>query len=269
MAASRAFGTVAVAISAVLCVGCRQLQDSLLYHPVASPRALPAAPRGWNVESLALERPGGVELRGWLVKPPGVSATPLVYFGGNGEEISWLIPVSDRLGNHALALVNYRGYGDSTGRPSEAALLADAVALVDALRARSDIDGDRVALMGRSLGAGVAVHVASVRAVERVVLVSPYDSIAAVAATHFPAALVRVVVSDRYDSASLAPAVRAPLLVIVAGNDDIIPVAHSRRLHALWGGPKQWLELRHAGHNDLQDYDEYWQAIAAFLGAAR
>ena len=268
MAAFRALGIVALVTSVVL-GACRQLQDGLLYHPVAAPNGTPLPPRGWTIERLALTRPGDVELRGWLVKPPGVPAAPLVYFGGNGEEISWLVPMSDRLGGRAFALVNYRGYGESTGHPSEAALVSDAVALVDALRARADIDGTQLAVMGRSLGTGVAVHVASKRAVDRIVLVSPYDSIAAVATAHFPAALVRAVLSDRYDCATLAPALRAPLLAIAAGRDDIIPIAHSRHLFALWGGAKRWIELPQAGHNDLQEYPEYWRAIAAFLAPAR
>ena len=119
--------------------------------------------------------------------------------------------------------------------------------------------------MGRSLGSAIAVHVAAHRPVERVVLISPYDSIAAVATHHFPAALVNAIVSDRYDAAALAPRIRAPLLAIAAGRDDVIPIVHSRRLYDAWGGPKQWLELPLAGHNDLQAHDEYWQAIGKFL----
>jgi pimeloyl-ACP methyl ester carboxylesterase len=267
MSPMRSLGLTALVVSLAV-GGCRQIQDSLLYHPVAAPGTPPMPPRGWSVETLVLPRPDAVELRGWLVRPPGSAAPLLVYFGGNGEEVSWQVPVADRLGDRALAGVNYRGYGQSSGRPSESALLADAVALVEHLQSRSDVDGARVALMGRSLGSGVAVHVASRVAVERVVLVSPYDSIAAVAASHFPAALVRIVLSDRYDAIALAPRSDAPLLAVAAGRDDIIPLAHSQRLFAAWRGEKHWLEVARAGHNDLQEYPEYWQAIAAFLAPA-
>jgi pimeloyl-ACP methyl ester carboxylesterase len=262
--ASRTLGLAAIALSAVF-GGCRQVQDSLLYYPTAAPRAPPAPPQGWSADLITLARPGGIELRGWLVKPAGPPAPLLLYFGGNAEEVSWLIATANRVGRRAVALVNYRGYGTSSGKPAEAALKDDGLALYDALVARSDVDGTAVAVMGRSLGTGIAVHVAAQRPVDRVVLISPYDSIAAVAAHHFPAALVRAVLLDRYDTAALAPSIRAPMIAIAASRDDVIPVEYSRRLHALWGGPKQWLELPRAGHNDLQEYPEYWRSIEAFL----
>jgi uncharacterized protein len=264
MSASRTFGLAAIALSAVF-GGCRQVQDSLLYYPAAAPRAPPAPPQGWSVEPVTLARPGDIELSGWLVKPAGPPAPLLLYFGGNAEEVSWQIASANRVGRWAVALVNYRGYGKSSGKPAEAALKDDGVALYDALVARSDVDSGTVAVMGRSLGAGIAVHVAAHRPVDRVVLISPYDSIAAVAAHHFPAALVRAVLVDRYDAAALAPSIRAPMIAIAAGRDNTIPVENSRRLHAVWGGPKQWLELPRAGHNDLQEYPEYWRSIEAFL----
>ena len=264
MAATRLFGVAAIAVSAVF-MGCRQVQDSLLYYPVTRTGALPPAPDGYVIEPLAMKIDDGVELRGWLVRPNVAPAPLLFYYGGNAEEVSWLIAMAPRFGDYAIALVNYRGYGESTGRPSEAALFADALSAFDKLAARGDIDKTRVAVMGRSLGSGVAVHVAAHRNVDRVVLVSPYDSVADVARVHFPAALVRFVLTDRYDSAALAPNIDAPLLAIAAGRDTIIPASHSRRLYDLWRGKKQWLELPQADHNDLQEYPDYWRAIAAFL----
>src|SRR4030095_393418 len=132
MSATRAFGLVAVALSAAI-GGCRQTQDSLLYYPTSAPATPPSAPPGWTVESLALTRPDNVELRGWFVKPATIAAPLLIYFGGNAEEISAQIPTVNRLGGRAVALVNYRGYGRSTGRPSEAALTSDALAIFDAM----------------------------------------------------------------------------------------------------------------------------------------
>ena len=81
----------------------------------------------------------------------------------------------------------------------------------------------------------------------------------------FPATLVRWVLYDRYESAALAPGIKVPMLAIAGARDDIIPIEHSRRLYALWGGDKQWLELPGAGHNDLQEHSQYWPAIATFL----
>jgi pimeloyl-ACP methyl ester carboxylesterase len=109
------------------------------------------------------------------------------------------------------------------------------------------------------------VRLAAQRPVDRVVLVSPYDSIEAVGAHYFPAALVRAVIADRYDAKSHAPALRIPMLAIVAGSDEVIPVERSRSLHDAWGGPKRWVEVPRAGHNDLHEHAPFWREIGAFL----
>lgn len=265
MAVTRAIALMTIAL-AVLLGGCKQIQDSLLYYPARLYGAPPSPPTGWTVEPLSFERPDNVELHGWLVKRVAAGPLPLVlYFGGNAEEVSWQIASVDRLGAGAIALVNYRGYGRSTGSPSEAALLGDALAVHDALAQRADIDRARMAVMGRSLGTGVAVHVAANRPIERAVLISPYDSIEAVGRAHFPAWLVRMVLQDRYDAAQLAPSIRAPLLAIVAGRDEIIPVERSRSLFDAWAGAKRWVELPGSGHNHVQEFPQYWKAISSFL----
>ena len=254
----------AAALAFAMLTGCRALQNALLFHPQPLPVAVPSPPAGWRAEPIALERPGDVTVRGWLVVPPGTPARAVAYFGGNAEEVSWLVAHADRFGARAVALVNYRGFGESGGKPAEEALVGDALALFDALSARPDIRGG-IAAMGRSLGAGIAVRLAAARPVDRVVLVSPYDSIEAVASHYFPSALVRAVIADRYDAKAHAPALRVPMLAVVAGGDEVVPVERSKRLHDAWGGPKRWLELPGAGHNDLQDHAPFWRGIDAFL----
>jgi len=247
--------------------GCRPLQNALLFYPRPLATPVPAPPSGWRVEPISLERPGGVTVRGWLVAPPAVPARAVAYFGGNAEEVSWLVAHADRFGGRAVALVNYRGFGESGGKPAEDALVGDAVALFDGLSARPDIRGG-IAAMGRSLGTGIAVRLAAQRPVDRVVLVSPYDSIEAVGAHYFPSVLVRAVIADRYDAKAHAPALRIPMLAVVAGSDEVIPVERSRSLHDAWGGPRRWLELPRAGHNDLQEHEPFWREIGAFLAKA-
>jgi hypothetical protein len=265
--AHRALGLgLAVALTLML-TGCRTLQNALLFHPRTLVGPVPAAPPGWRVEPLALARPDGVTLRGWRVSPPAPTAKAVVYFGGNAEEVSWLVASADRFGGRALVLVNYRGFGASEGSPSEEALAGDAIAWHDAVARDAGGAPVAVAAMGRSVGTGIAVHLAAARPVDRVVLVSPYDSIAAVATHHFPAALVRAVVVDRYDALSLAPRLAMPMLAVVAGRDDIIPVERSHRLVDAWGGPKRVVTIPRAGHNDLQADPAYWREIGAFLAA--
>ena len=122
----------------------------------------------------------GVALRGWLLNPQNERL--VIYYGGNGEELSLNIEQYKRLEDVAFLLVNYRGYGASEGAPTEVNLVGDALAIFDELSERYS----SIVLMGRSLGSGVAIQVASEREVDNLVLVTPYDSIAAVAQGIYP-----------------------------------------------------------------------------------
>ena len=130
--------------------------------------------------------------------------------------------------------MNYRGYGRSGGRPGERQLLADALLLYDRVTRRPDVDPGRVAVMGRSIGSGVAVYVARERPVLGAVLVSPYDSVAAVARDAFPYLPVPLLLRHRFEAASWAAGVRAPLLALIAGDDRVID---PRALPAGWRPP--------------------------------
>ncbi len=220
-------------------------------------------PRAAEVSIIAAD---GVRLHGWRV-PGGVGlARPLaIYFGGNAEEISWMLDFSEVFAGSDLALINYRGYGLSTGKPSQQALLQDALTIYDHFARQPEIDPARVIVIGRSLGSGVATYLASRRPVRGVLLVAPFDSITEVARGIYPFLPVRLVLGDLYDSAALAPSITTPLRMIVASHDEVIPTRHSRRLFDVWGGPKEMVTIAGAGHNDLQQHREYWQAIRDFL----
>lgn len=201
-----------------LCVAFYVFQRSLLYHPTA-PGALPGdatvvtlpvADAQLRVLALGEGRPNAV-----------------VYFGGNAEDVSYRVGDLKRaFPGHALYLLNYRGYGGSTGEPSEPALVADGVALLDFVGKRHA----HVQVVGRSLGSGVAVQVASQRKVDRLVLVTPYDSIAEVANVHYGYFPVRWLVQDKFESWRFAAKVSAPTTIIAASDDTVIPLAHTRRL---------------------------------------
>ncbi len=242
------------------------LQDSLLFLPQPYVGAPPAARAGRAVEDLAYEAPDGVRLRGWLVHraAPAGRAPLVVYYGGNAEEVSWQA-TEPWPPDWTLALVNYRGYGASEGKPSERDFYADALAVIDALALRPDVDPERIVLVGRSLGTGVATHVAAHRPVAGVVLISPYDSMIEVGRRHYPWLPVGLLLRHPFDARSAAPEIRAPLLAIAGSRDFIIPTVHSRRLFDAWGGPKVWVELPGADHNDLGSWPAFWKAIDAFL----
>jgi uncharacterized protein len=179
----------------------------------------------------------GVVLRGWLLNPQNKKL--LVYYGGNAEEASQNISQFESITQVATLLVNYRGYGDSTGSPTEKAIVEDALAILDHVRDRFD----SIVLMGRSLGSGVAVQVAGKRDVESLILVTPYDSIAEVAKGIYPWAPIALLIKDPFDSIRAAKNVAKPALFLIAERDEVIPKHHSQHLADQWQGPLDWVVI--------------------------
>jgi pimeloyl-ACP methyl ester carboxylesterase len=249
-------GIGAFLIYGVLCALLYLLQSRLLYLPTPE-----VALHG--VASIRLQRDDAV-LKIWQLHPD--ARTALIYFGGNAEDVSANVAdFTAAFPDRAVYLVNYRGYGGSTGRPSEAALLSDATAIYDWVAARHD----RIAVVGRSLGSGVAVALAAQRPVDRLVLVTPFDSIANVAADHFPFFPVRWLLRDRYDSLLRIGEVRAPVLVLLAEHDEVVLRARSDALiAAIPTDIRQTVLIGGATHNDISSFPAYWQSLRNFLAPA-
>jgi pimeloyl-ACP methyl ester carboxylesterase len=223
-------------------------QRSLLYFP--QPRTGP--PTG------EITLPGiAVAVRASVRSRDGPQA--LLYFGGNGEDVSQTLPELARtFPDHAIYAMHYRGYGRSDGSPSEAALQGDALALYD-LVSRSHA---RVSAIGRSLGSGIAIRVAGERPVSRLVLVTPYDSIAALASAQFRWLPVRWLLQDPYESVRVAPAITVPTTLVAAEHDEVIPRASTERLLAAFApGVATMIVIPAAGHNDLSRQPAYGRAL--------
>jgi pimeloyl-ACP methyl ester carboxylesterase len=247
-------GLVALAIYIALCLLMYLAQDRLLYFPtpeVARPDA----------QVLRVKR-GDVTVKVWALHPNGREA--LLYFGGNGEDVGANLRDFDQaFPARAIYLVNYRGYGGSTGYPSESALIGDAEAIYDQLA----VQHDRIVVMGRSLGTGIATALASARPVAGLVLVTPFDSIANVGAARYPWIPVRWLIKDPYDSASRIGKVRAPVLVLVAEHDESILRSRSDALIAAApAGLTRTVVIPAATHNDIESFPAYWPAVKAFVG---
>ncbi|MGQ0512619.1 MAG: alpha/beta hydrolase [Betaproteobacteria bacterium] len=204
----------------------------------------------------------GARLHAWHVKGNG----PLVlYFGGNAEEVSWMLDRAVAVPGAGWLLVDYRGYGASEGSPSEAALVSDALAWFDRAATLPGVDRSRIVAFGRSLGSGVAVQLAAKREVRALILATPYDSLAAVARHYYWYLPVDWMLRHRFDSDLLAPAMKQPLLALIAERDEVIPPAHAEALFMAWGGPKHRVLLAGAGHNSSDAHPLFWEAIRAFI----
>jgi len=232
-------------------------QDSLIFHPQRLDEARRAAlAQTPAVESLFIHGADGVRLHAWHVK-----GDPLIlYFGGNAEEVSWMLDdAARRVPGAGWLLVDYRGYGSSDGSPSEKMLVSDALRWYDHVKARTTY------VFGRSLGSGVAVQLAAERPVAGLILVAPFDSLVEVGKRIYPFLPVHWMLRHRFDSVALAPKMKVPLLCIVAAYDEVIPAEHAKRLYDAWGGPKRWVSLEGAGHNSTDEALNYWPSIQRFL----
>ncbi len=240
-------------------------QDKLLFfpQPVGS-----TAPRQANAAPLEITVGDRIRLRGWIMRGTARPAPTVLYFGGNAEEVSWTLSDARWPREWTIVGLNYRGYGASEGKPGEAALKADALAIYEAVSRRDDVDPGRIVVFGRSLGTAVAVHLAAERPqIAAAVLVSPYDSMVAIGKLHYPWLPVNLLLRHRFVAMDDAVRSHMPLLVIVGDHDAIIPPQRSRALYEAWSGAKQWLAVTGAGHNDLGNDEEFWSAIGSFLAA--
>jgi pimeloyl-ACP methyl ester carboxylesterase len=233
----------------VVCGLLAVFQRSLLYFP--QPRTNRSAP------TITLPV-AGASLVVTTRASTGIGA--VLYFGGNAEDVSWSSDtLAEAFPDRALYLPHYRGYGGSSGTPSEAGLLADALALFDYVQ-RTYRD---IVVVGRSLGSGVATYVAAQRPVSRLVLVTPFDSIVAVAAAYYWFVPVRWLLKDKYESLTHAPHVTAPTLIVAAAQDEQIPPRHATELLRHFRAGVATLEMvAGAGHNNIEQSPAYVPLLA-------
>lgn len=223
-------------------------QRSLMYFPDVR-RLQPADSGLLQAEEATLQGADGVRVGAWHV-PPREGMPVVIYFQGNGGGLGLRAERFKKLTVDGIGLValNYRGYGGSEGRPNETGLILDASAAYDFAAER--YGAGRIVLWGESLGTGVAVALAAEKPVGRVVLESPYSSITDVAAAIYWFAPVRWLLLDSFRSDQRITRVTVPVLVVHGERDAIVPIRFGERLYALIPGPKQFIRLPKAGHND-------------------
>ncbi len=208
----------------------------------------------------------GIALHGWFVKKDLSGESPLIiYYGGNAEEVSVNLSDLDRMPRASFLFVNYRGYGNSQGKPTEENLVNDALFVFDTFVKREGVDPNNIILMGRSLGSGVAIQIAAKRKIGGIILVTPFDSLVNVAKSHYPFFPVGLAVKHRFDSIKYASEIRSPTLALMGTSDRVIPNKHSKKLVEAWVGSITVTSIEGAGHNDIQEFPEYWSSIGDFV----
>lgn len=186
----------------------------------------------------------------------------IIYFGGNAENVESNAEVfSDLFSEYSLYLVKYRGYGGSTGEPTEEGIYSDALYIYETIREAHN----EVSIIGRSLGSAVATYVASQKDVSKLVLVTPFDSAQSIAQSQFPIYPISVLLRDKHDSYSRAGDIRAETLVIAAEKDRVIGMRHTKRLLEGFSFDVSFHVIKGVGHNNLSSNPRYYLVLRDFL----
>jgi pimeloyl-ACP methyl ester carboxylesterase len=259
---------LALSLYLALCILLYFFQDKLLFHPQPKSISETAAflQQYPDFDTLCFTMEDKTRISTFISKSDTARAKqPLViYFGGNAEEVSHLAAYRDHFKPCVVALVNNRGFGRSAGKPSEKSMFSDALTIHDQLKTRSDIDPEKIILVGRSIGSGVATYLSSKRSVKATILFTPYESMTAVAQEKYPFVPIGLLIKHPFESQTYAANIATPVLALIAKNDVVIPPPHAYALLKHWKGENTFLEVE-ADHISIMDNEAVWRKIEAFI----
>lgn len=263
---------VVALVAAIALVVLYVAQRSLVYFPGSTSPDWALLPA--DAEVVEFDTADGVRLSGWFLpargQPDRTAVPAVLIFNGNAGDRSHRLPLAEALAErgYSALLFDYRGYAGNPGTPSEDGLRADARAAVGALAARPEVDPERIAYFGESLGSAVAGGLATERSPAALILRSPPSSLGDIGRHHYPFLPVfDFLLFDRYQLAEQIRTVRVPLLVLVTERDEIVPAELSRRVFDAAAEPKRYVPLDAGHHNDpaLLAGDEMLAAVTSFL----
>lgn len=245
-------------------------QPRLLYYPQLPTRDIEVTPAqfGLSFEDVHLTAGDGTQLHGWYVPATDPRGT-LLFSHGNAGNISHRIDSVELY--HSLGLnvliYDYRGYGKSEGKPSEAGTYLDVKAAWDYLLEERRIEPQQIVIFGRSLGAAMAADLASQNSSAGVILESAFTSVPDMAASLYPWLPVRLLTRFQYNNLKKVARITSPILVVHSHEDEMIPYAHGEQLFARANEPKQFFEL-HGSHDDGYHVSRtiYMEMLQRFLG---
>jgi pimeloyl-ACP methyl ester carboxylesterase len=257
---------IGVAVFLALCLLLYFRQESFIFFPRPND---PLLLRKHEENRVEIRGPEGM-LEGWWARnPKATNSSVILYFGGNAEDVLYTAMTAPLFHAERMLVVNYRGFGRSGGRPGQQALYEDARAIYQYALSAGGAKPEQIVVMGRSLGSGVAAMLAGERPVRGAVLITPFDSLAEVAAHHYPFMPARLLLRHRFPSRDWAMRAKSPALILAAERDFVVPPIHAQRLFDAWAGEKQIHTLTGVGHNDIELHPDYYRLINQFLDAAR
>jgi fermentation-respiration switch protein FrsA (DUF1100 family) len=272
---------ILLASLAVLVVLVRLLEPRLAFFPFSGETTTPRD-LGLDYESLTITTRDGERLRAWLMPPPSPGETMpgfgearhapafVVYFHGNGANLSNWAPILAGIARRGYTVLafDYRGYGVSTGRPTERGLYRDVDAVLEHVWTQVKPAG-RVIFWGRSLGVSMAAYAAARRPPSGLILESGFPDARSLFRSPSPMALLALFSTYRFPAAEFLRGVQPPALVIHGDADSIVPYEQGRALYERIEGPKQFFTVGGGDHNDERPRNEaeYWQTVGTFIEA--
>ena len=231
-------------------------EKQFVFFPEPEVASTPAQ-AGLRYDEVYLAAPDGLKLHGWFLPAPAHATDPKtqtwLWFHGNGGNLGTRVGQLERahrlLGVHQF-IFDYRGYGNSEGRPSERGTYLDARAALSYLGKRPDVDPSRIVYFGHSLGAAVAIELAVSHPPAGMALIAPFSSIRDMAKLALPLPMAGWIVRNHYNSAALISGVHAPLLILHGEMDEIVPHSQGLKLFEAANQPKRFVTLPDASHNN-------------------
>ena len=243
------------------------MEKHLIFYPESKIEMTPDQ-FGLSYEDVYFKTSDGVNLNGWLV-PAKNSIATIIYFHGNAGNISYWTPIVKLFNDRGVSvfIVDYRGYGRSSGDITEAGLYLDGEAAFDYLNGRPDIDKNRIAIFGMSLGSAIGIDLALKRPCKAIIIENGFTNTSEMAKTIFPFSLFRSFLTFKFDSLSKIKNIKNPKLFIHGMADEIVPFEMGQKLFSAATGPKEFYSIPGATHNDtfLVGGDEYFEVITEFL----
>lgn len=205
-----------------------------------------------NFEEVSIKTSDGLSLAAWYRDVESKNYT-IIYLHGNASNLGWKAYLYKLLSNleFGVLALEYRGYFGNPGSPSEEGLYEDARSAINFLVNEKNISSENIILIGRSLGTGVAIKMATEFDLHSLILFSPYDSIAEVAQLHYWYLPAKYMIKDRFDALSIAHKVEEQVFIFHGNDDDIIPITNGRNLYEAIKSQKEFIELQGKGHNDI------------------
>ena len=250
-----------------------QLEKRFVFFPSADLLYTPSS-AGLDYEDVRFRTSDGLVLHGWFIPGDSAAGETWLWFHGNGGNIGHRIDEL-ALAHHRtranIFIFDYRGYGESEGKPSEKGTYLDSRAAVEYLLSRPGADESRIVYQGHSLGAAVAVELALTRPPAAMVLVSPFASVRDMARLTLPFPPVGWLIRNHYDSVSRIRRLNVPILVLHGDQDETVPLSQGRKLYEAANEPKRFQVLEGAAHNDTYEVaaGQYWGAIESFLSGVQ